>query len=88
MKEQNFLKQKIYEIKFAIHELELYLDTHPTCRRTLALLKKYRALYAETVAQYEAKYGRYMPTRNSVPAEGRWQWIDGPWPWEIHFTEE
>ena len=88
MQEKCMLKRKLSELKFAIHELELYLDTHPKCQRSLSLLKKYRMAYAEMLAVYEAKYGKLIVTTSDVPAEGSWQWIHGPWPWEINFTEE
>ena len=36
------LRRTIYEIDFALHELNLFLDTHPTNMRARALLKEYR----------------------------------------------
>lgn len=32
---------KIMEIDFALNEVVLYLDTHPDCKRALALYHKY-----------------------------------------------
>ncbi|MBR7071738.1 MAG: spore coat protein CotJB [Clostridia bacterium] len=88
MAEKNITKRKLYELQFCIHELELYLDTHPTCQRTLELLRKFRTAYQELLALYEKEYGPFIMERSEVPAEKKWRWIDGPWPWEINWTEE
>ena len=37
------LKQKIHELDFAIHELVLFLDSHPTSKKAQTLLKEFRA---------------------------------------------
>ncbi len=76
------LKKKIHALDFAIHELVLYLDTHPTCKKAMALLKEYRQKRKECIALYEEKYGPYIVTPADVPANGCWQWLDSPWPWE------
>ena len=43
------LKRKIFAYDFAIHELVLYLDTHPTCKKGKALLEEYRRKRKELV---------------------------------------
>lgn len=76
------LVKKIHALDFAIHELVLYLDTHATCKKAMALLKEYRQKRKECIALYEEKYGPFVVTPADVPAEGCWKWLDAPWPWE------
>ncbi len=88
MTEKQMLKRKIWELDFAIHELVLYLNTHPTCQKGLAMTTRYRAQRTAAVAEYERKFGPLGQTADSIPANGSWKWINGPWPWENDFTEE
>lgn len=76
------LKNKIHALDFAIHELVLYLDTHPVCKKGMELLKEYRKKRKECIALYEEKYGTYIVMPADVPAEGCWKWLSSPWPWE------
>ena len=81
------LKRKIYELDFAIHELSLYLDTHPQCEKAMELLAKYRKLRKEFVAEYEMQFGHYIVTSDDTPTNGCWEWLKSPWPWENDFME-
>lgn len=76
------LRRKICALDFAIHELVLFLDTHPTNQKALELLKEYRIKRKESVELYEQKYGHYIVTIDDVPANACWQWLESPWPWE------
>lgn len=80
MNEQMMLMTKIKKYDFALRELNLYLDTHPDCRRALALFGKYRDLRDAAVAEYVKMYGPIVPEQNLD--EQHWSWIDEPWPWE------
>ena len=82
MNEKRDLKRKIHALDFAIHELVLFLDTHPTNKKAMELLKEYRIKRKETIELYERKYGPYIVTSAGVPANGCWQWLENPWPWE------
>ncbi len=82
MKNREMLKKKIHALDFAIHELVLYLDTHPVCKKAMELLKEYRQKRMDCIALYEEKYGTYIVTPADVPAKGCWQWLESPWPWE------
>ena len=81
------LKRRIYEIDFAIHELNLFLDSHPTNKKAFELLNEYRAKRKSLVAAYESRYGKFIVTTDDVAAEGCWEWLKGPWPWENNFME-
>lgn len=80
MNEKNILMKRIRQYDFALKELDLYLDTHPACRRGLALFRKYRALREEAVSEYTSRFGPLVPEQSR--AEQSWDWTDDPWPWE------
>jgi len=79
---------KIHELDFALHELGLFLDSHPTNQKAMELVGKYRKRRNELVGLYEENFGPYIVTRKDVPATGCWKWLQGPWPWENNFMEE
>ena len=88
MNNKAMLRKKIHELDFALYELNLYLDTHPTSLKALELLKEYRKKREMAVNMFEQQYGEYINTACDVPAEGCWKWLKGPWPWENNFMEE
>lgn len=81
------LKRKIFSYDFAIHELVLFLDSHPTSRKAMALLEEYRKKKSQLVMVYEERYGKLIINTCDVPASDCWKWLDGPWPWEKDFME-
>lgn len=81
------LKRKIFSYDFAIHELVLFLDSHPTNKKALALLDEYRKRRKELVEAYETRFGTLIIKPCDVPANGCWKWLEGPWPWENNFME-
>ncbi len=76
------LKRKIHAYDFAIYEIVLFLDTHPENTKALEMLAKLRAERTQAITMYEKSYGSYETTHSAVKLGKRWQWIDGPWPWE------
>lgn len=88
MNKKEQLKRKIYELDFALHELNLFLDTHPTNVKAMELLKEYRKKRQEIIAVFEANYGEYIATVCDIKPTSCWQWLQGPWPWENKFMEE
>ena len=88
MDEQAKIKRRIYELDFAIHELVLFLDSHTNNAKASDLLKRFRELRSQVIAEYEKQFGNYVVTADDVIPEGSWKWIDGPWPWEINFMED
>ena len=77
--EQAALLRSIQEACFTLHELVLYLDTHPNNRKAFAMYQTYRKKCAELTAQYEATYGPL--TAKGVTGD-RWTWGSGRWPWQ------
>ena len=80
MNEQKMLLSKIKKYDFTLKELNLYLDTHPNCRRGLAMFQKYRKLRENAVDEYTRKFEPLTPEQ--VNSSERWTWTDDPWPWE------
>jgi len=80
MNEQKMLLSKIKKYDFTLKELNLYLDTHPNCRRGLAMFQKYRKLRENAVDEYTRRFGPLTPEQ--VNNSERWTWTDDPWPWE------
>ena len=88
MNKKEALRKTIYEIDFALHELNLFLDTHPTNMKAMALLKEYRKKRQEAIAMYEQYFGEYINNICDVPESGCFKWLKGPWPWENDFMED
>lgn len=71
---------KIQALCFAIVDLQLYLDLHPTETDKLELLKKYQN---EVMALKKAYSREYNPLLLSdVESTKEFTWIDNPWPWD------
>lgn len=87
MNDRADLKRRIHELDFAIHELSLFLDTHPTNRKAMELLAEYHRRRQAAVSVYESRFGQYVVTSDQLQPTNYWSWVDGPWPWEINFME-
>lgn len=75
---KNELLKQIQEYEFAITDLALYLDTHPTDTKALFLHRRYCIEAKELKDKYQKMYG---PLTINCPCN-KWKWIDEPWPWE------
>ena len=78
--DKNRLLAEIRALSFALVETNLYLDSYPENSDALAYFRKVRRELAEKTAAYEAAYGPL--TVMGALAEGSWDWITTPWPWE------
>ena len=78
----NPLLAQIYEIGFAMDDIVLYLDTHPTDQNALTYYQEVKRLQDEAVGYYEATYGPLFYGDVDVSKDG-WSWINDPWPWEV-----
>ena len=68
------------EPSFVLHEMRLFLDTHPECAEGLEYYNRHARLRAEAIDEYTRLYG---PIRfYDVTDTNSWQWVAGPWPWE------
>ena len=80
MNERNMLLSRIKKYDFTLKELNLYLDTHPNCRRALSMFRKYRELRRDAVQEYNKRFGPLTPEQ--VTDTQSWTWVEDPWPWE------
>ena len=67
--------------KFALKELNLYLDTHPNNSQMLNLYNQYLSEEKKLCDDFEKKYGP-LTTDNLNLGNNSWNWIKSPWPWE------
>ncbi len=74
------LFRAIQMYNFAVDEIVLYLDTHPTSRSALSYYHKYNDLRRAAVAEYNTIYGPITATE--VNSNEEWTWTHEPWPWE------
>lgn len=76
------LRQRIQAYDFALIEMNLYLDTHPTDAKGLELQQAYREKRRELIGAYESRFGAYAVTVADTDSVDKWSWIQQPWPWE------
>ncbi len=65
---------------FVAHEINLFLDTHPTNEDMIMLYNKYASLYKEAMCEYESAFGPLLVTNSNET--NPFIWVKGPWPWE------
>ncbi|MBR6242850.1 MAG: spore coat protein CotJB [Ruminococcus sp.] len=80
MNERRMLLNKIKKYDFTLKELNLYLDTHPDCRRALAMFRNYSRLRKECIEEFTKRFGPLTPEESTD--QQQWAWISDPWPWE------
>ena len=76
------LTRKIAKAEFVLHDLALYLDTHPKDMQAIKHYELYKNRLEELNKEYEKLFGADKMIRDNT-----WVWIDGPWPWEREFNE-
>ena len=74
------LGEQIRALCFVKNELELYLDTHPSCRVALDY-------YHQTLRELNRLTEEYNNTVGPLTASGvitsdGWTWATTPWPWQ------
>jgi spore coat protein JB len=71
---------ELMALRFAITELNLYLDTHMDDKEALDMLKTLNKLLREGTEKFARLYSPQMIL--DVTLGDRFSWIDNPWPWE------
>ena len=94
MSSRQELFQQINEASFAVNDITLYLDTHPTDEQALAYFDQVMQKRKEAMKEYESQYEPLLidcvnvNTNNSTNTDTEyadkkhWTWADGPLPWE------
>ena len=75
----NALLQKVYETGFALDEITLYLDTHPSDSQAIEYYQYVKRMNQDAIAAYEKVHGPLMINQISGNS---WTWVNNPWPWE------
>lgn len=76
----NPLMMRVYETGFALDDIILYLDTHPTDINAINYYNHMKKLRDEAVYNFETTYGPLLNFQANP--NDYWSWADGPWPWE------
>lgn len=72
---------EVQKYGFAMWDLNLYLNTHPTDRNVMMLFDQYRNSYKRSIEDYQNKYGA-LSVKDTNANGGYWAWNRSPWPWE------
>ncbi len=80
MTERDMLLKKIGTCKFAIVDIDLFLDTHPGDTEMLKKRREYTEQLMPLIKQFESKYG---PLTKDENAANKWSWVKDPWPWDM-----
>jgi len=82
MSEREMSLWKVQAYEFALLEVGLFLDTHPTDQTALSYFKQYRDMKHQAESDFTRKFGPI--TMGHMDNDlSTWKWIDNPWPWEI-----
>ena len=76
---------ELQTLAFVIQELALYLDTHWDDEEALELYRTYHEMHHKCMMEYNKTCG---PLNHHTPAEGPYNWLDDPWPWEYAANRE
>lgn len=71
---------KIMETEFYVVELALYLDTHPKDENAIKVFNEAVCRLDELKEAYREKYG---PLTHYEKTGCPYQYVQGPWPWEL-----
>ena len=78
--EEERLLQKLRETEFLLHEVVLFLDTHPRDGKAFSAYNSYRNEYEAVKAEYEKSYG---PLSAFHVRNQKYDWTSRPWPWQV-----
>ena len=70
----------IDKVSFAVNDITLYLDTHPTDRNAMEYFNHYNRIKHQMVKEFSMKY--YPLTMDMAESNKEWRWGAAPLPWE------
>ena len=80
--EREALLNKVRQYRFAMIDLNLYLDNYPDDENVVKIFNNYRNLEKQASMEYESKYGPL--TIDDAPSKvNTWIWDNSPWPLEV-----
>ena len=68
-------------ISFAVTEVALYLDTHPTDMEALNFFHETIEMREVALKEYSARFSP-LTLDYANGTSGTWEWVMSPWPWE------
>lgn len=80
--EREALLYQVMQYKFALIELNLYLDTHPNDTEMVRLYNQYLDIEKKMCDKYESMYGP-LTLDSEYLDKNNWVWKNSPWPWEV-----
>lgn len=86
LSKQEFI-EKLQDVSLMAVDLNLFLDTHPTCEKALADYKKVTKLYQDLKAEYEKEYGP-LSNYGTFNQTEIYNWTQDPWPWQRQTKED
>ena len=78
--EQVKLFQWINMVSFAVNDITLYLDTHPSDQEAINYFNHFREIRTDALKEYESYYGPL--TIDTAKPDQEWLWATQPMPWE------
>lgn len=73
---------ELQKVDFALVELTLYLDTHPTDMQAVQQFNQLAQRRQQIANEFEMRYGPLLQFGHSF-SRFPWQWVDTPWPWQV-----
>ena len=67
-------------VDFLLVELTLFLDTHPSCGRTMEYFNHYSKMKNQMMKDFSQRY--YPLTKDLAESNKEWRWVAAPLPWE------
>lgn len=80
MNEREMLLKKIGTYKFAVTDVDMFLNTHPGDTEMLKKREEYMSKLKPLIASYEQAYGPLTRPNNET---NTWSWVKNPWPWDM-----
>ncbi|WP_123043702.1 spore coat protein CotJB [Cohnella candidum] len=74
--------EQLQKVDFALVELNLYLDTHPTDMQAIQQFNQLAQTRRQISQDFELKYGPLMHFGHSY-TRFPFQWPETPWPWQV-----
>jgi len=74
--------EELQKTDFALVELTLYLDTHPTDMQAVQQFNQLAQRRQQLAHAFEMKHGPLMQYGHSF-SRFPWQWVETPWPWQV-----
>ena len=80
--ESSALKNQWQQYNFALTDLSLYLDLHPSDQNALALYNQYNQILKQIEEKYNSMYPPLSQDSIYITKNNNWNWLTASWPWE------